>query len=184
MPQIKISALKGLVLEKSTVSGVNLISQEDVTVITTSPGQHLIQEVITLPAGANAKVAGKGSFLIPRGAILLSASAIVLSRDAAAAGNGINVACGAAGSDVGDGAVETVEFLGGGATGEIPAGDIAVGDTAVNGQTVQAKIGPLALASAADAHIYINEAADNTALTGERKILLTVEYAGVAPTKI
>ena len=39
MPQIKISALKGLVQEKSTVSGGNLISQEDVTVITTSPGQ-------------------------------------------------------------------------------------------------------------------------------------------------
>ena len=185
MPQIKISGAKGLIQEKSSAPGASLVSHENAKVLSTSPGVHLIQEVISLPAGANALVAGKGSFVIPQGAVLLSASLVVLAASAADTGVGINVACGAAGSDVGDAAVETIEFLGAGATGEIPAGDIAIGDGAVAGQTAQANLGPLALAAAADAHIYVNEAGNNTVLdTADRKVLLTVEYAGLAPTKI
>jgi len=186
MPQIKISGAKGLIQETSAVAGANLVSQENVTVLSTSPGVHLIQEVISLPAGANALVAGKGSFVIPQGAVLLNASLVVLTPSGiAAAGNGINVACGAAGTAVGGAAVETVEFLGAGATGEIPDGDIAIGNTAVAGQTVQALSGPLALAAGAAAHIYVNEAGNNEVLTDDiRKVLLTVEYAGLAPTKI
>jgi len=186
MPQLKISGTKGLVQETSSVAGVNRIGIDNATVLSTGPGKWKIQEVITLPDPmTNGKVAGIGSYSIPQGAILLQASLVVLTIGGAAAGNGINVACGAAGTAVGGNAVTTVEFLGAGATGEIPDGDIAIGNAAVAGQTAQANLGPVALAAGAAATVYVNDAGNNAAVLGTSpQVLLTIEYAGVAPTAL
>ena len=174
MPQIKVSAAKGLVQESTAISGVNRVSVEDSTVLSGS-GVHTLQEVITLPDPlTNGKVVGKASFALPQGAVLLDSSLVVLKAGASHAGAGINVAFKAAGDNVGDNAAITVEFLGDGATGKIPAGDIAIGTGAVAGRTVQSNLGPLATGVNAAAHIYINDGANNSAVTGAPQVLLTV----------
>ena len=181
MPQVKISAAKGLVQETSAISGVHRVSVQDDSVLS-GIGIHTLQEVITLPNPmTDTKVAGKASFTVPQGAVLLEASLVVLKAGAADAGVGVNVAFGAEGTAVGGNAVVTNEFLGDGATGEIPAGDIAIGTGATAGQTSQAMTGPLATGVAGVSSIYINDAGDNGAVTGAPQVLLTVKYAGAAP---
>jgi len=183
MPQIRCTAAKGLIQETTAISGVSRVSVQDDSVIT-GVGEHTLQEVLTLPDPlTNALVVAKASFTVPQGAILLEASLTVLKAGLGGAGNGINVAFGAAGTAVGGAAVVTTEFLGDGATGEIPAGDIAIGTGAVAGQTTQSNLGPLATGIAADATIYVNDAGNNAAVTGNQpQVLLTVRYIGQAPS--
>lgn len=182
MPQIRISAAKGLVQETTAISGVHRVSVQDDTVVS-GAGIHTLQEVITLPSTlTDEKVVGKASFTVPQGAVLLEASLVVLKAGLGAGGVGINVCFGAAGTAVGGNAVTTTEFLGAGASGEIPAGDIAIGTGAVAGQTAQALSGPLATGVAGAATIYINDAGDNGAVTGNTpQVLLTIKYVGKAP---
>jgi len=198
MPQIKVTTNKGLVQETTVaaapvvkrVSGTSSHAkgyvdslQSDVT-LTTGPGVHVIQEEISLTSGTNAKVIGIGSYSIPQGAVLLEASAIVTAAFADDAGNGINVAFGAAGSSVGDAAVVTTEFLGDGGATEIPAGDIAIGNTATAGQTASATNTCIATGVAGSATVYVNDAGDNTSCTGTGKLLLTLKYIGQAPAAL
>jgi len=182
MPQVRISAAKGLVQETTAISGVHRVSVQDDTVVS-GAGIHTLQEVITLPTTlTDTKVVGKASFTVPQGAVLLEASLVVLKAGLAAAGAGINVAFGAAGTAIGGNAVTTTEFLGAGGASEIPAGDIAIGTGAVAGQTAQATSAPLATGVADASTIYINDAGDNGAVTGNApQVLLTIKYAGTPP---
>lgn len=193
MPQIKVTTSKGLFQQTAVAADpmVKVVSDsksyveavQNESVLSTDVGVHTVQEVITL-AMNNALVAGKGEFAIPRGAVLLEASVIVLAIGADAAGNGINLAFGNAGTAVGGTAVTTVEFLGDGGATEIPAGDIAIGNAAVAGQTVQATNTALAIAGSADAHLYVNNAGNNSSVTGSPKILVTYRYVGKSPVAL
>ena len=164
MPKVVYSDSKGLVQEAG--SGFSFVT----STVSDKIGLHLYQEEVTLTKGVADKVAARLSKSLPANSVIINA---IITVSTAASGastcnltihNSSSVAVGANSAGT--------EILGAGATGEVPDGDLSlatVGLTQTN--SVAQSVG-------SNVYLYINNAADNSALTNSPKVVVSVLYAG------
>lgn len=165
MPKVVYSDNKGLVQESG--AGFSFVTGT----LADKVGLHLYQEEVTLTKGAADKVAARLSKSLPANSVILNITATTATAASGAASanitihNASNVAVGAnsAGS----------EILGIGSTGEIPTGaDI---DLATSGKS---HVNTLGFSVGSNVYVYVNNAANNAAITNSPTVIVSILYAG------